>query len=119
MEGQVDDHGFSWTRETVCCPVLDVSSSELPCCHSGGTHDFSVDRIKFWPVEVGAVDVEEFLLSSGLEEEELSWCLLIFSEIDSTGDSGLDILGDVGADSYLFGDVAVNEGGGVQAGIVV
>ncbi len=61
----------------------------------------------------GAIDIEGVFLPSVSFEEDLSRSLLILL--------GIDIMGDVGADSYLFEDVVVDEGVGVRGlcGIVV
>ncbi len=121
VEGEVEGHRLSGTREPICRSVFNVSSSKLPCHGSGGTHDFSVNGGEFWPLKVRAIDVEGVLLSSGLEEKELLQGSLVIVGIKIVGDGGWDIFGDVGADSNLLGDVPVNESVGVRGlrGIIV
>ncbi len=111
IKGEVEGHGLSWSGKSRRGSVLDVSSSEFPGHCPGSPHDLSVDIAKFWPLEVGVINIEGVLLSSGVEEEEFPRGSLILVGIDGIGDD--DVFGDVGADSNLLGDVPVDEDVGV------
>ncbi len=117
MEGEVNGHGFSWTRNAVDRSVFDILSPELPCRCSGNPHDVSINLLELWPLKVGAVDIEGVLLPSGFEVKELSRGSVIFG----VGLVARDILRDVGADSNLLRDVPVDEGVGVGClcGVIV
>ncbi len=113
FDGQVEVHQLLWTREVVGGSVLNVESSHLLCGDSGLSENLSIHGGEFGPLEIGAVDIEGILLSSGSGKEDLSRSLMIFPWFDVTGD--------IGADLNLLGDVSLDEGIGVGGlcGVVV
>ncbi len=86
--------------------VLDIESSHLPCGDSGLSKDLSIHWGEFRPLKIGAINVKDVLLPSDSAEEDLSRSSSILF--------GIDVVGDIGADAYLFGDVVVDEGVGVR-----
>ncbi len=101
VDGEVEVHRLSGTGEVIGGLLFQVPLSNVPCCGSGKSQDLLIDWGKFRPLEVRAIHIEGVFLPSVLKSEEFSGGSLILF--------GIDVVGDVGENSDLFGDVGIGE----------